>query len=156
MYTSRDDINAMESLGGVGSASMRITTMLSRAPTVMGCNASQRMTTFMQEVQENAVLLQGLKKQSNPEIAMRALVMRAMAELQLQEAGRCNRPSVARRPSVIFGQDQSLLMMNPVLDKVCSVKEERHVGCERPGARGGSQLLDRNMPTSSLGTHAIV
>jgi hypothetical protein len=156
MYTAREGTNSRETLGGAGSASMRCTTLLSRAPTVMSSNAGLRMRAWMQEIQENAILLQGLKPHLNREAAMRTLVLQAMAELELKKAGRCSKPHLICRPSMMFGQDESLLMMNPVLEKVCSGRERRCGEYERPGARGGGQLLDKKMPTSSLGTHAIV
>ena len=96
----------------------------------------------MREIQENAVLLQGLRRQSNPDSAMRTLIMQAMAGLKQQEVG-------ARKQSAMGGQPQPLLMLNPVLEKLSSVKEER----PKLGLEGG-QHVDKSMP-ASLGSRAI-
>lgn len=154
-YTAREGVNALEHTGMLGAAggsvNMRITALMSRVTTLPGGgNMTERMRACMQEIQENAVLVQGLKRQPNPEVAMRLLVSQAMQELKGQQAG-------GGRPSVMFGQDQSLLVMNPALEKVCSVKERpAGAGAGRAGGQlaSGSHGVDKNMP-ASLGTRTI-
>lgn len=160
-YTSRDGVNALDtgiSGGATGSACMRYTTMIpSRVTTYPAGNTTERMKAFMADVQENAVLLQGLKRQSNPASAMRTLCMQAAVDQKQQKKMECGRQSCSS-PSAMFEQDQSPLMLalHPALEKVSSVKEERpggaDVGCV--GNVSGMLGVDKNMP-SSLATRVM-
>ena len=144
-YTSREGANALEQTGTLcgagGSVALRMTTVMSHATYPAG-NTMERMKRCMREIQENAVLLQGLRRQSNPDSAMRTLIMQAMAGLKQQEVG-------ARKQSAMGGEPQPLLMLNPVLEKLSSVQEER----PKLGLEGG-QHVDKSMP-ASLGSRAI-
>lgn len=152
-YTSREGFSALEhtnTLGGAGgSASLRLATLMSRVTSVPHGNATDRMNAIMKEIQEEAVFLQGLKRQSSPESAMRNLVTQALAELQTQGQPRYSRAAVLR-------QDQNPLVMHPVLDKFISMKEPREMGvdvsCNQ--VEGDVAAVDANIP-SSKGTRAI-
>lgn len=152
-YTAREGVNALEPACSGAGGSMRMTVMSNRLATFpVTINTTERMRARMREIQENAVLLQGLRRQSNPDSAMRTLVMQAMKAVRVQEA-ECG------GPSVISGQDQ-YLMMHPALEKASSVKEERAGGVGGVGAGPvwcqpvNGLLVAKQMPVS-LGTRAI-
>lgn len=148
-YTSREGLSALERSGTLcgGGGSLRMTTVESQY-TYPAANTTERMKACMREIQENAVLLQGLRRQSNPESAMRALITQAMADLRRQEAG-------ATGPSTMAEQEQPLLMMHPVLEKFISRIEERPGLGPEGGQHVGGLLVDKNM-SASLGTREIL